>query len=109
MRNGVMTVTVASALLLGACKDKAKACYEEGDNDACRALCETGKPENDMACYETRARALASCVDGKSDCAAPCASWKDAKISTEQVRNYYVAKLGTEAKVAEANKRCGTK
>ena len=109
MRDRMMVVAVACVLLLGACKNNAKACYEEGDNDACRAVCETGKPENDMACYEMRARALEKCVDGKADCTDACQAWKNAKISTDTIRNYYVAKLGSEAKVATANTKCGVK
>ena len=52
---------------------------------------------------------MESCVDGQGACGAMVGSWQDAKISAEQVSNYYVAKLGSEAKDAAANKRCGTK
>lgn len=105
---GLVVLACGIGTLVG-CKDKGAACFNEGDESACNALCETGKPEHQSACFEMRARSLVSCVDGKADCAAGCTAWKNAQASSEDVRNVYVAKLGTEAKVKAANAKCGLK
>ena len=102
-----LTASLAIALLAFGCKPDPRECLEKGDEKACQALCSTGKPELDATCYETRARAVVACVDGKTDCTEPCKSWGNAQLSGEDVRNYYVAKLGSPARVALVTKKCG--
>jgi len=103
---GLMAALAAVAVALGGCGDNAKDCYEKGDAQACRAVCETGKPDALPACYEIRARETLACVDGKGDCAKACANWKNAKASADTIKNIYIAKLGTDAKVAALEAKC---
>ena len=100
-----MLGAIALLVAVAGCGDDAKDCYEKGDNAACRAVCETGKPDALPACYEIRAREALACVDGKGGCATACANWKNAKV-TDAVKNIYVAKLGTDAKVAALEQKC---
>ena len=95
-----------AVLAVGGCGDNTKDCYEKGDESACRAVCETGKPEGRPACFEIRAREALACADGKGDCVKACASWKNAKLSSDDIKNIYIAKLGTEAKVAALEQKC---
>lgn len=103
---GLIALLAAVVVAVGGCGDDAKDCYEKGDNTACRAICETGKPDGLPACYEIRAREALACVDGKGDCAKACANWKDAKASSDAIKNIYIAKLGTDAKVAALETKC---
>jgi hypothetical protein len=102
------TMSVLLALCLSACGTNPADCYDKGNEQACNDLCNTGKEENLMACYELRARAVAACADGKGDCARPCEAWVSSE-SMDQVRGFYVAKLGSEDKVAAINTKCGPK
>jgi len=97
---------IALLLAVGGCGDDAKDCYEKGDAKACQALCETGKPDVIASCFEIRARETLACVDGKGDCAKGCANWKNAQLSSDQIKNVYIAKLGSDAKVAALEKKC---
>lgn len=101
--------TIAGLLVIASlatgCND-AKACYEKGDEKACQAVCETGKPDAKPACYEIRAREVLACADGKGDCTAACASWTSAKAGAADVKDIYVAKLGSESKVAVIEGKC---
>ena len=99
-------ILAAVAVTVGGCGDNAKDCYEKGDAAACRSVCETGKPDALPACYEIRARETLACVDGKGDCAKACANWKNAKASADTIKNIYIAKLGTDAKVAALEAKC---
>lgn len=103
---GLIALLAAVAVAVGGCGDNAKDCYEKGDAKACQAVCETGKPDARAACFEIRARETLACVDGKGDCAKGCANWKDAKLSSDLVKNIYIAKLGTDAKVAALEQKC---
>jgi hypothetical protein len=91
---------------LGGCGDDAKDCYEKGDATACRAVCETGKEGALPACYEIRARETLACVDGKGDCVKACTNWKNAQASSDEIKKIYIAKLGTDAKVAALEQKC---
>jgi hypothetical protein len=90
--------------------NNAKACFDQGDEKACNAVCETGKSDavTASACYEIRARAALACADGKGDCTAPCKNWNDT-LSSEDIHKHYVAKLGSAAKVAAMTKACAKK
>jgi hypothetical protein len=102
---GIATLTTLAAFTMG-CND-AKACYEKGDEKACNSICETGTPEAKPACFEMRAREVAACADGAGDCTKACASWKNAQIGgDDEIKNIYVAKLGSEAKVAAIKGKC---
>jgi hypothetical protein len=91
---------------LGGCGDNAKDCYEKGDAKACQAICDTGKPDALPSCYEIRARETLACADGKGDCAKGCANWKNAQIGSDDIKKIYIAKLGSDAKVAALDKKC---
>jgi hypothetical protein len=97
---------VALLAALGGCGDNAKDCYEKGDAKACQAVCDTGKPDARPACFEIRARETLACADGKGDCAKGCLNWKNAKLSADEVKKIYIAKLGTDAKVAALEQKC---
>ena len=97
---------VALLAAVGGCGDNAKDCYEKGDAKACQAICETGKPDALPSCYEIRARETLACVEGKGDCAKACTNWKNAKLSSDAIKNIYIAKLGTDAKVAALEQKC---
>lgn len=97
---------IALLAALGGCGDNAKDCYEKGDAKACQALCDTGKPEVLASCYEIRARETLACVDGKGDCAKGCLNWKNAQLSADAIKKIYIAKLGTDAKVAALEQKC---
>lgn len=97
---------VALLATVAGCGDNAKDCYEKGDAKACQAVCETGKPDAIPACYEIRAREALACAEGKGECVKACASWKNAKASPETIKNIYIAKLGTDAKVAALEQKC---
>jgi hypothetical protein len=97
---------VALLVALAGCGDDTKDCYEKGVEKACQAICDTGKPGATPACFEIRAREALACVDGKGDCAKACANWKNAKLMSDDVKNVYIAKLGTDAKVAALEKKC---
>jgi hypothetical protein len=97
---------LCASLLAIACKPNPSKCTEQGDESACNELCDTGKEEYQPLCYEMRTRKVEACVDKDTDCAAACDLWKNAIID-ETIKNYYVAKLGTEAKVATLEKKCG--
>jgi hypothetical protein len=99
----------ACAVAASGCKPNPSDCYDKGDEKACRALCETGKQEYEATCYEIRARAVVACVDGKGDCTEACKSWNNALISPENIKNVYIAKLGSDARVEAAKKKCGSK
>ena len=98
---------VAVMLLVAACKPDPSECTEKGDESACNELCETGKPEFAPLCYEMRTRKVEACVDKDADCAQACELWKNAVVS-DTTKDYYVAKLGSDAKVAALTKKCGT-
>lgn len=91
---------------LGGCGDNAKDCYDKGDAKACQAICETGKPDALGACYEIRARETLACADGKGDCTKACTNWKNAQAGGDQIKKFYIAKLGTDAKVAALEAKC---
>ena len=97
---------LGAAAALGGCGDNAKDCYEKGDAKACQALCETGKPDVLASCYEIRARETLACVDGKGDCGKGCANWKNAQAGPDEIKKIYVAKLGSDAKVAALERKC---
>ena len=97
---------VALLVTLGGCGEDPKACYEKDDAKACQAICETGKQDAVPACYEIRARETLACAEGKGDCAKGCANWKNAKLSSDSIKNVYIAKLGTDAKVAALEQKC---
>ena len=97
---------VALLVTVGGCGEDPKACYEKGDAKACQAICETGKQDAVPACYEIRARETLACAEGKGDCAKGCANWKNAKLSSDTIKNVYIAKLGTDAKVAALEQKC---
>lgn len=103
-----LSLTLAAIAATG-CKPDPKDCYEKGDEKACNTLCGSGGQEFEAACYEMRARSVLACADGKADCTQACTYWKNAQISAENVKNIYVAKLGSEAKVAAVNKACAGK
>lgn len=100
---------LSGVLLLGllACKPNPADCYEKGDEKACQAICDTGEEGSLMACYEMRARQVEACVDGKGDCQAACTLWTGA-VGHEDVEGFYVAKLGSEEKVAAIRQKCAT-
>ena len=102
----VFIALLGAAAALGGCGDNAKDCYEKGDAKACQALCETGKPDVLASCYEIRARETLACVDGKGDCGKGCANWKNAQASSEEIKKIYIAKLGSDTKVAALEKKC---
>jgi len=102
----VVAVTGLVGLLVVACKPNPSECIEKGDEKACQALCDTGKAELLSTCYEIRAREAAACADGKGDCTKACANWANAQAGGDSIKNFYVAKLGSEAKVAALNARC---
>lgn len=111
-RSAAVAAPVVLALALAAfpaCKPNPSECYEKGNAKACESLCETGKQEHMPACFEMRARMAVACVDGKGDCTAACDAWKNAGASSEDVKNVYVAKLGTDARVKALDAKCGTK
>lgn len=97
---------VALLVTLAGCGDDPKACYDKGDAKACQAICETGKQDAVAACYEIRARETLACADGKGDCVKGCTNWRNAKLSSDMIRNIYIAKLGTDAKVAALEQKC---
>lgn len=97
---------IALLAALGGCGDDPKACYEKGEAKACQAICDTGKPEALGACFEIRARETLACADGKGDCVKGCANWKNAQIGADQIKKIYIAKLGTDAKVAALEQKC---
>jgi hypothetical protein len=103
-RKTMLSLILALTSLITAC-NKAADCYEKGDEKACQAVCETGKPDALPACYEIRARGALACVDGKGDCTSACANWSSAKVS-EDVKKIYVAKLGSGTKVAALDAKC---
>jgi hypothetical protein len=92
-------------LLVVACKPNPSECLDKGDEKACQALCDTGKPELLNTCYEMRAREALSCADGKGDCTKACENWKTAQ-STDNIKGFYVAKLGSTDKVTALSARC---
>jgi hypothetical protein len=102
---GLIALLAAVAVGVGGCGDNAKDCYDKGDAKACSAICETGKPDALPACYEVRAREALACAEGKGDCAKSCANWKNAKVA-DNIKNIYIAKLGTDAKVAALEQKC---
>jgi hypothetical protein len=104
----ILTVTALGLALLVACKPDPKECFEKGDEKACQALCETGKPELLPTCYEMRARQVQACADGKGDCTEACKNWQNAQV-VEDTKKIYVAKLGSDAKVAAITKACAGK
>lgn len=97
---------IALLAALGGCGDDPKACYDKGDAKACQAICDTGKQDAIPACYEMRARETLACADGKGDCVKGCANWKNAQISADTIKKIYIAKLGTDAKVAALEQKC---
>jgi hypothetical protein len=97
---------IALLAVLGSCGDDAKDCYDKGDAKACQAVCDTGKPDALGACYEIRTREALACADGQGDCAKGCANWKNAQIGPDQVKKFYIAKLGSDAKVAALEQKC---
>lgn len=103
----LITVLAALALLVSACKPNPADCYEKGDEQACNAICETGEDGSLMACYELRARQVEACAAGKGDCKTACELWQNA-AGQEQIRGFYLAKLGTDEKVAKITKDCAT-
>jgi len=103
-RSILMLVGVA-VLALAACKPNPADCYEKGDEKACNAICETGEEGALPACYELRARQVEACANGQGDCKAACDLWANGKVS-EETRNIYVAKLGSDAKVSALESRC---
>jgi hypothetical protein len=106
---GVALVVVGVIALVPACKPNPSECYDKGDEKACQALCQTGKPEYTPTCFEIRARGVAACADGKGDCTTACESWKNAQASSDDIKNVYIAKLGSEAKVAAIKAKCAGK
>lgn len=97
---------VALLVTVAGCGDDPKACFEQGDAKACQAICDTGKPDALPACYEIRAREALACADSKGDCAKACANWKNAQLSADTVKKIYIAKLGSDAKVAALEQKC---
>ena len=102
---GIMGL-VALLAAVGGCGDNPQDCYEKGDAKACQAICDTGKPDAVGACYEIRARETLACADGKGDCVKGCTNWRNAKLSADTIKNIYIAKLGTDAKVAALEQKC---
>jgi hypothetical protein len=97
---------IALLAAVGGCGDNAKDCYEKGDAKACSAICNTGKPDALPACYEIRARETLACAEGKGDCVKACANWKNAQAGGDDIKKFYIAKLGTDAKVAALEQKC---
>jgi hypothetical protein len=103
---GDMRFIAVLCLLLSACEASPSDCVDKGDMEACNSLCNTGKEEFLPLCYEERARKVAACADANTDCPGACQLWKDA-AANETASTAYRAKLGSDAKVAAINAKCG--
>ena len=58
------------------------------------------KPEVIASSYEIRGRETLARADGKGVCVKGCANWKNAQMSADAIKKIYIAKLGSDAKVA---------
>jgi hypothetical protein len=101
----VVMMSLLAVAMFAACKPNPSECLEKGDEKACQALCDTGKPELLNTCYEMRARDALTCADGKGDCTKACENWKSAQ-SSDNIKSFYVAKLGSTDKVTALSARC---
>jgi hypothetical protein len=105
----IKTIAILSVMaVLGCSKPDAKACLDKGEASACNELCETGKPEYRLLCFEMRGREIEACANGKGDCTKACQSWRNAE-GDDEVSMLYRGKLGSDERVAQFTKSCEAK